>query len=142
MPMPQVTEQGDHVVHGVVRHTPVPSPAPSTLASLKPKFSSRSSSSSDLNEQMKCLVFRWGETQFDSKNILKPTCIHSPRPRTFLCSSIADYNRLIWLNFHCDIVWCGIVYPCHKSLNMVTIVCSPLQHIQLKKIKNENRKLQ
>lgn len=51
MPMPHDAEHGDQVVHGVVRHTPIPSPALSTLASLKPKFSSRSSSSFELIER-------------------------------------------------------------------------------------------
>lgn len=46
MPMPQVAEHGDHSVHGEVRQTPIPSPAPSTLAG--PKDSSGSSSSSAL----------------------------------------------------------------------------------------------
>lgn len=43
IPIPQVTEHGDISDHFVVLHTPTPSPASSTLASLLAKFSSGSS---------------------------------------------------------------------------------------------------
>lgn len=48
IPMPHVAEHGEYSVHGVVRQTPTPSPAASTLAALNPKFSSGSSSSEAL----------------------------------------------------------------------------------------------
>lgn len=56
--MPQVTEHGENSVQGVVRQTPIPSPASFTFALLSAKFSSTSPSSSDLKMEHFFFVLR------------------------------------------------------------------------------------
>lgn len=50
IPMPHDAEHGDQSVHGVVRQTPIPSPASFTLAELIARFSSTSPSSVELKD--------------------------------------------------------------------------------------------